>query len=99
MRHSGFKQFRSAAPASADDLRALGLVPGAGAEDGTQPATGRAARRTPWQRLRAMLTFTPHMFWSYDVDTREDHYSRQWLAFTGARNIDRPGGVGRIELV
>lgn len=104
MRHSDAKQFgKDATALDADDLRALALVPytafGPRAGDAAPPDTRGVPGPTPWQRLRAMLTFTPHMFWSYDVDTGEEHYSRQWMAFTGAGDIGRPGGVHRMALV
>src|SRR4051812_5724967 len=101
MRHSDARQFRHmATPLTAADLRAFALFPEPAAEPEAEDGGATPWRgRSPLQRLRAMLAFTPHMFWSCDLDTGEEHYSRQWLAFTGVDAIGLPGGVGRIDLV
>ena len=49
-----------------------------------------------WHLLKALLTFTAHMFWCSRVDTGEEYYSRQWLDFTGADSIAR---IRRLDLV
>ncbi|MDB5693693.1 MAG: hypothetical protein JWO81_2756, partial [Alphaproteobacteria bacterium] len=42
---------------------------------------------------------TPHMFWSYHLDTGEEYFSRQWKSFTGVAEFGRSDGGRRLDLV
>ncbi|MEA3004501.1 MAG: hypothetical protein QOH81_3289 [Sphingomonadales bacterium] len=92
MRHSEPDQFWPPdEPLAAAEARALSRAAGLPKDE--------EAERSDARRLRAMLAFTPHMFWTYHLDTGEEYYSPQWENFTGAADVGRPGGPERLDLV
>src|SRR5437868_13735369 len=106
MRHGGPQEFwRDATPLAEAEARAPAPVPGLAVDqldaewEKAAAEEAEGAGRGGWSRLRGMLDFMPHMFWSYHLDTGEEYLSRQWVSFTGVAGIARPGGARRLDLV